>query len=76
MLAPGQVIHQVLVVLDYLLIGPQAFLEAAEPLLELRRSQGLQSMAVAMEEVYSEFGFGETPLWRYGIFWPMPTTLG
>jgi hypothetical protein len=28
--------------------------------MELRRSQGLSSLEVAMEDVYSEFGFGET----------------
>ena len=45
---------------DYLVIGPQALLAAAEPLLELRRSQGLRTKTVSMEEIYSEFGFGET----------------
>jgi hypothetical protein len=34
-------------------------LEAAEPLLEQRRRQGLVSRSVAIEEVYDEFGFGE-----------------
>jgi hypothetical protein len=45
---------------DYLVIAPRALLDAAAPLLDLRRSQGLSSRAVSMEEVYSEFGFGET----------------
>jgi len=45
---------------DYLLIGPSAFLQAASPLIELRRSQGLGVAAVAMEAIYSEFGFGES----------------
>jgi hypothetical protein len=44
---------------DYLLLAPRAFLAAAEPLVELRRSQALVSRAVAIEEIYSEFGFGE-----------------
>ena len=44
---------------DYLVIGPEAFLRAAIPLLELRRSEGLKVKAVSIEEVYSEFGFGE-----------------
>ena len=44
---------------DYLVIGPEAFLEAAKPLLKLRRSDGLKVKAVSIEEVYSEFGFGE-----------------
>ena len=45
---------------DYLVIGPQAFLDAAEPLLEHRRSQGLRVRPVPVEEIYMEFGFGET----------------
>ncbi len=44
---------------DYLVVGPHAFLPAARPLLELRRRQGLAVKAAALEEVYSEFGFGE-----------------
>ena len=44
---------------DYLLIGPEAFLRAAIPLLELRQRQGLKVKAVSIEEVYAEFGFGE-----------------
>lgn len=45
---------------DYLVVGPRSFLEAAEPLLAHRRSQGLQGLAVSMEDVYDEFGFGES----------------
>ena len=45
---------------DYLVIGPQAFLEVAQPLLELRRSQGLEVKAVSIEDMYEDFGFGET----------------
>jgi hypothetical protein len=44
---------------DYLLIGPREFLPTAEPLLQHRRSQGLVSRAVAVEEIYDEFGYGE-----------------
>jgi hypothetical protein len=44
---------------DYLLITPDAFLPAIAPLIELRRNQGLHTEAVAVEDVYSEFGFGE-----------------
>jgi hypothetical protein len=44
---------------DYLMIGPQEFLGAADMLLEHRRSQGLLGKAVPLEEVYSAFGFGE-----------------
>jgi hypothetical protein len=45
---------------DYLLVGPREFLSAAEPLLRHRRSQGLVAKAVAIEEVFDEFGFGES----------------
>ncbi len=45
---------------DYLMVGPRALLDAAAPLLELRRRQGLSSRAVALEEIDSEFGFGES----------------
>jgi hypothetical protein len=44
---------------DYLVIGPREFLEAATPLLERRRSQGLVSQAVSFEEIASEFGKGQ-----------------
>ncbi|MGH6690096.1 MAG: C25 family cysteine peptidase, partial [Gammaproteobacteria bacterium] len=44
----------------YLVIAPEAFLEAAWPLLELRASQGLSSFAVSTEQIFSEFGHGET----------------
>jgi parallel beta-helix repeat protein len=44
---------------DYLLIGPRELLAAVEPLLQRRRSQKLSSRAVAIEDVYDEFGYGE-----------------
>ena len=44
---------------DYLMIGPRAMLEVAQPLLDWRSEQGLTVMAVPVEEVYQEFGFGE-----------------
>jgi hypothetical protein len=44
---------------DYLVIAPRELLEAASPLLERRRSQGLSSRAVAFEEIASEFGHGQ-----------------
>jgi hypothetical protein len=43
---------------DYVLIAPQAFLEAARPLLRLRQDQGLRTRAVSFEEIASEFGHG------------------
>jgi hypothetical protein len=44
---------------DYIVLGPRILLREAAPLLKLRESQGLRSRAVAIEDVYSEFGFGE-----------------
>jgi hypothetical protein len=44
---------------DYLLIAPREFLSAAAPLLALREGQGLRTRAVAVEDVYDAFGFGE-----------------
>jgi len=44
---------------DYLLVGPRSFLDSARPLLELRTEQGLETLAVPVEEIYQEFGFGE-----------------
>jgi hypothetical protein len=45
---------------DYLVLAPKEFLRASIPLLRLRRSQGLRSRAVSLEEVYAEFGHGES----------------
>jgi hypothetical protein len=44
---------------EYLVIGPEEFLRAAKPLLDHRKSQGLRVLSVPVEDVYSEFGFGE-----------------
>jgi hypothetical protein len=44
---------------DYLVVAPRELLEAATPLLERRRSQGLTSRAVSFEEIASEFGHGQ-----------------
>ena len=41
---------------DYLLIAPQAFLAAAEPLVARRADQGLTTRPVSFEEIASEFG--------------------
>jgi len=45
---------------DYLAIGPRIFLDAATALLQRRRDEGLTVKAIPIEEVYSEFGFGES----------------
>jgi hypothetical protein len=44
---------------DLVMVGPRAFLPAAWPLMDHRRNQGLKVKAVAIEDVFSEFGFGE-----------------
>lgn len=44
---------------DYLLVAPRDFLAAAAPLVKRRREQGLAAKAVAIEDVYDEFGYGE-----------------
>jgi len=43
---------------DYILITPRVFLQAAQPLCDLRKSQGLRVKAVAVEDIYNEFGYG------------------
>jgi len=43
----------------WILIAPREFLPAAQPLVALRRSQGLRAKAIALEDIASEFGFGE-----------------
>ena len=44
---------------DFVVIGPREFLQAAKPLLDLRRREGLSVLAANIEDVYSEFGHGE-----------------
>ncbi len=44
---------------DYLVIGPSAFSPEAAPLLAHRGRQGLKVKFASLEDVYSEFGFGE-----------------
>ena len=44
---------------DYVLVAPRAFLDAAEPLLERRESQGLSTFAASLEEIASSFGGGQ-----------------
>jgi hypothetical protein len=43
---------------DYVVIAPEAFLEAVQPLAERRRDQGLGVKAVSFEEIASVFGHG------------------
>jgi hypothetical protein len=44
---------------EYLVVGPREFSTEAAPLLDHRRSQGLRVKFAALEDVFSEFGFGE-----------------
>ncbi|MCH7891434.1 MAG: hypothetical protein IH921_08025, partial [Gemmatimonadetes bacterium] len=43
---------------DYVVIAPEAFLVAAQPLLERRKDQGLTTKAVSFEQITSQFGHG------------------
>jgi hypothetical protein len=44
---------------EYLVIGPKDFLSAAAPLLAHRRHEGLIAGAIAIEDIFDEFGYGE-----------------
>jgi hypothetical protein len=44
---------------EYLVVGPREFLPAAAPLLAHRRNEGLIAGAIATEDIYEEFGYGE-----------------
>jgi hypothetical protein len=44
---------------DYVVIGPRRFLHVADPLIQHRQAQGLKALAVPLEDIYAEFGFGE-----------------
>jgi hypothetical protein len=44
---------------DYLLLAPREFLSAATPLLQQRERQGLSTRAVALEDIFDLFGYGE-----------------
>jgi hypothetical protein len=44
---------------EYVAIGPRKLLDAAGPLLDHRKSEGLAVAAVPVEELFDEMGFGE-----------------
>ncbi len=44
---------------DYVAIGPRDLLDAARPLLDHRRGQGLAVASVPIDEVFDEMGYGE-----------------
>jgi hypothetical protein len=43
---------------DYIAIGPPDLLEPLRPLLDYRAAQGLQPLAVPLQAVYDQFGYG------------------
>ena len=43
---------------DYLLVAPESLMDAAQSLAEYRRSRGLATMVVGIEDIYDEFGAG------------------
>ncbi len=44
---------------DYIAIGPQDLLKPLQPLLDYRRQQGLTPLAVPLQAVYDQFGYGQ-----------------
>ena len=44
---------------DYILIAPRDFMDAAQPLVDRRQSQGLSAVAVSFEEIAETFGHGQ-----------------
>ena len=44
---------------DYILVAPRDFMDAAQPLLDRRQSQGLSAVAVSFEEIAETFGHGQ-----------------
>jgi len=45
-------------VADYVAVGPEELLEPLKPLLEMRASQGLKTVAVPVQVIYDQFGHG------------------
>ncbi len=43
---------------DYLAVGPPGLLQAMQPLLEWRETQGLRTMAIPVQAIYDQFGAG------------------
>ena len=43
---------------DYILVAPRAFMDAAQPLLLRRESQGLTTFAASLEDIAQDFGGG------------------
>ncbi|HEY7699536.1 MAG TPA: C25 family cysteine peptidase, partial [Vicinamibacteria bacterium] len=44
---------------DYVAIGPRDLLDAARPLLDHRRGQGLEVASIPVDEIFDEMGYGE-----------------
>jgi len=48
---------------DYIIIAPQEFHQALQPLVELHKKDGLAVMTVDVQDIYDEFSYGDfTPL--------------
>lgn len=43
---------------DWVAVGPEDLLEAAQPLVDWREKNGLSAMAIPVETIYDQFGFG------------------
>jgi hypothetical protein len=43
---------------DFIILTHRSFLDAVKPLADLRRSQGLETIVVNVEDVYDEFSYG------------------
>jgi hypothetical protein len=43
---------------DYLVIGPEDLLEAMQPLIDFRQSQGYQTAVIPVTAIYDQFGYG------------------
>ena len=61
---------------DYVLVAPEAFLAAAQPLLAHRQAQGLTTFAASLEEIASSFGGGKLRRRRSATSCPSPGTGG
>ncbi len=54
--------------LDYVVVVPEAFLAAVDPLVALRQSQGLGTIVAPLESVYDEFNGGRKSRWALKRF--------
>ncbi|CAN2039613.1 Gingipain domain-containing protein [Candidatus Magnetomoraceae bacterium gMMP-15] len=43
---------------DYIIISPEEFFDSLKPLIEVRESEGLNTLSVDIEDIYNEFNYG------------------